>query len=91
LQLVLDPPGDGLGQLRTAASSIFSGCASAIGWALMCSATMNSIRASPTPSVGSIAVWKAMSGLPTLTIRRVCGRANVDKSVRVQLKGSVPA
>ena len=39
---------------RACAEATFSGLTSAIGWTLMCSLMMNSMRARPTPSLGSI-------------------------------------
>ena len=48
-----------------------SGCTSAIGCTPICSLMMNSMRARPTPSFGIIAVRKARSGLPRLTM--MCG------------------
>ena len=62
---------------RSAADVTFSGCTSAIGWTPMCSLMMNSMRARPTPSLGSIAVRKARSGLPRLTM--IAGARPVER------------
>jgi len=49
-------------------------------WTFTQLAKMNSMRARPTPSLGSMAVEKACSGLPTLSIICVRGRANFARS-----------
>ena len=54
-------------------STMRSGCSTAIGCTLMCSLMTNSMRARPTPSQGSMLVWKASSGLPRLTMISVRG------------------
>ena len=59
---------------RARAEMIFSGLTSAMGWTLMCSLMMNSIRARPTPSFGSMAVRNASSGLPRFSMISVRGR-----------------
>ena len=53
----------------------------------MCSLMMNSMRARPTPSLGSIAGWKARSGLPTLTMISVCGAAVAEVDRRCVVEG----
>ena len=52
---------------------------------------MNSMRAKPTPSLGSNEVLNATSGLPMLTIRCVAGRPRLDRSVVVFSNGMRPA
>ena len=71
---------------RALAEATLSGQASAIGWTPMYSLMMNSMRARPTPSLGSIAVWKASSGLPRLTMISVRGRGTALVGTRVDLE-----
>ena len=53
----------------------------------MYSLMMNSMRASPTPSFGSMAVRNARSGLPRLTMISVCGRGQfAQRRARVDLE-----
>ena len=56
----------------------------------MYSLMMNSIRASPTPSLGRNDVLKARSGLPRLIMIWVCGRATSATSVRSTWKPTSP-
>ena len=81
---------------RSAADVTFSGCTSAIGWMPICSLMMNSMRARPTPSLGRIAVRKARSGLPRLTMiggARPVERRQVDdrRDLERNLPGIDPA
>ena len=57
----------------------------------MCSLMMNSIRARPTPSLGSIAVRNASSGLPRFSMISVRGRLISLSSTCVVLIGSAPS
>ena len=57
----------------------------------MCSLMMNSIRARPTPSFGSMAVRNASSGLPRFNMMAVRGRLSSAASTRVVSNGSWPS
>ena len=57
----------------------------------MCSLTMNSIRASPTPSLGRREVRNATEGLPRLTCRRVRVRGSAEVSTCSRRIGTLPA
>ncbi len=51
---------------------------------------MNSMRASPTPSLGRRLVRKATSGFPMLIMTLVTGRFRAPRSVFLTSKGSTP-
>ncbi len=76
---------------RASGSSTFSGCSRASGWTLMYSLMMNSIRASPTPSLGRNDVLNARSGLPRLSMIFVRGRAMSPTSMRSTWKPTAPS
>ncbi len=75
---------------RASSSSSSSRWTRAIGWILMTLLTMNSIRASPMPLVGSRHHRKAAAGLATIIMMRVSVSGRSDRSTSCSSYPSSP-